>query len=87
MGWSFSLVMVGICGVTVFKNYSAFVFEARISDREGRVDGSHVLLLLAVSLPESLYSSDDEQDQRHISSLWSLLYLRGQNILDACKER
>ena len=86
MGWLFSLVMVGTRGVAIFKNHSTFVFEARVTDREGRVNGSHVLLLLAISLPESLYGSDEEQDQRHISSLWSLLYLRSQNILDACKE-
>ena len=55
MGWLFSLAMVGICGVIIFKNHSTFVFEARVTDREGRVNGSHVLLL-AISLPESLFT-------------------------------
>lgn len=40
----------------MFKNHSTFVFEARVTDREGRVNGSHVLLLLGVSLPESLFT-------------------------------
>lgn len=54
MGRLFSLAVVGICGVIIFKKHSICVFEARVTDREGRVNGRHILLLLAISLPESL---------------------------------
>lgn len=44
-----------------------------------------ILCLLVISLSESLSSADAEQDSRHISSRWSLIYLRSQRILDAYK--
>lgn len=70
----------------IFKNFglSTFVFEARVTDREGRVNGS---LLLAISLPESLSTAlmRNKIKDTLISSLWSLLCLRSQNILDTCK--
>ena len=63
------------------RNAVSLVFEARGTGK-GVHDSHFFLLLLAISLPESLSSSDEEQDQGHHISLWSLLYLRNQKVLD-----
>ena len=78
--------MVGICGMINIYRTTVLLFLKQ-GLRQGRTGEWEPHPLPVGHQPPwiTLYGSDEEQDQRHLSSLWSLLYFRSQNILDACK--